>query len=76
MLQIKSGFLLKIGKNEIMKNFNIEISYQPINHQYLSLIKHGNTNIFQVDENLIVAIDKALKIFLPVDEVLKNKLVK
>ena len=76
MLQIKSGFLLKIGKNEIMKNFNIEISYQPMNEQYGALIKHGNTNIFQVDENLIVAIDKALKIFLPVDEVLKNKLVK
>ena len=47
------------------EKFNIEVSYQPINEQWGALIKQGNVNIFMVDENPLVAVEKCVNQFFP-----------
>lgn len=49
-------------------NFTIEVSYQPINKMWGALIKRDSGTTFEIDENLIVAIDKSLNRFAGIIE--------
>lgn len=40
--------------------FTIEVNYQPLNKLYGALIQEGNVTIFEVDEKMEVAIQKAV----------------
>lgn len=46
-----------------MKNFNIELTYQPINDTWSALIKHGNSSFVEVDHDMLVAIENVTERF-------------
>lgn len=49
-----------------MKNFTIELTYQPINNQWSALIKHGSLSYLDVDEDMMTAIEKVTTTFFEV----------
>ncbi len=49
-----------------MKNFTVELTYQPINNMWSALIKHGVESYLQVDENLLTAIEQVTDLFFVV----------
>lgn len=49
-----------------MKNFNIELTYQPINDTWSALIKHGNSTFLELDEDMLVAVEKVTEKFFEV----------
>jgi hypothetical protein len=53
-----------------MKNFNIELTYQPINDTWSALIKHGNGTFLgvkhDIDDAIDCAIDQLFAVYPPV----------
>lgn len=46
-------------KEFTMKQFDIQVNYQPLNKLYGALIKLGNVTVFEVDKDIHKAIKKA-----------------
>lgn len=48
------------------KPFKAEINYQPLNKMYGCKIEEGNTTIFEVDEDITVCVDNAIKKYMEI----------
>lgn len=48
------------------KPFKAEINYQPLNGMYGCKIEEGNVSIFEVDENITICVDKAIRRYMEI----------